>query len=112
MTVARLALGEHRAGGDVQGGKQSGGAVADVIMSNTLDVPQAHRQHRWGTVQGLNLALFIDAEHQSVIRRVQVEADDVTHLLDKERIGGELKTAGSVGLHAKGLKDAVHRGTR
>jgi len=81
-------------------------------MSHAFDVAQAHRQHGLSAVQCLNLALFIDAEHQSVIRWVQVEADDVAHLLDKERIGGELKTAGTVGLHAKGLKDAMHRGTR
>ena len=83
--MARLAFGEHRAGGDIQRGKQSRGAVADVILSTALDVPQPHGQHRLGAVQGgLNLGLFIDAEHQSVIRWVQAEADDVRTLSIKK----------------------------
>ena len=81
MAVPRLTFREHSAGGDIQSREQSGGAMADIVMSHAFDVTQAHRQHGLGAVQGLNLAFFIDAEHQSVIRRVQVEADDVAHLL-------------------------------
>src|SRR5215469_9157343 len=81
-------------------------------MSNALDVAQPHGQHGLGAVQGLNLALFIDAEHQSVIRWVQVEADDVTHLLDKERIGGELETPAAMRLQRECLKQAMHGGSR
>ena len=79
MAVARLTFGEHLAIRDVQGSEQGGCAVAHVIMSNAVDIAQPHGQHRLGAVEGLNLALFVDAEDQSVIRWVEVQADDVAH---------------------------------
>src|SRR5215470_3356586 len=80
-------------------------------MGQAFDVAQAHGQHGLGTVQGLNLAFFIDTEHQRVIGRVQVQADDVAYLLDEQGIGGEFETPSSVGLQAEGLKQAMHGGT-
>jgi len=44
-----------------------------------------------GPVEGLNLALFVDAQHQGAIRRRQVEADDVAHFVDEERVARELE---------------------
>jgi hypothetical protein len=42
--------------------------------------------------QCLDLALFIDAKHQSALRRVKIEANDVTHLLNELRISRELES--------------------
>ncbi len=36
-----------------------------VVMGAPLGLPRAHRQQRLGAVQRLDLALFIDAEHQA-----------------------------------------------
>ena len=74
MPMAGLALGEDRAGSDVERGKQGGRAVADVIVGDALDIAQSHGQHGLGAVQGLNLALLIDAQHQGMIGRVQIQA--------------------------------------
>jgi hypothetical protein len=65
-------------------------------MGDAFDIARAHGQHRLGTVQGLDLAFFIDAQHQSVAG-VQLQADNVPNLLHEEGIGGELKTAAVVG---------------
>ena len=81
MAVAGLACGEHLAVGDVQGGKQGGGAMANIIMGHAFDITQPHGQHGLGAVEGLNLALFVDAEHQGVIGWMQIQADNVAHLL-------------------------------
>jgi hypothetical protein len=54
VAVAGLALREHRADSGVQSGKQDGGAAADVIVGDALDIAQPHGQHGLGTVQGLN----------------------------------------------------------
>ena len=62
----------NTSGGDVEGGEQGGGAVADIIMGHAFHIAEAHRQHRLGTVEGLNLALLVDTEHQGLIGRVQV----------------------------------------
>ena len=52
------------------------GALALALMFAALS------RHR------LDLALLVDAEHDRRLRRVQVEPDDVTHLLDEQRGGG------------------------
>ena len=48
-------------------------------------------QHRSGPVQRLDLGLLIDAQHDRVLRRGQVEADDVGDLRDQLRVGRELE---------------------
>ena len=52
MAVTRPTLGEHRAGGDVECGKQRGGAVADIIVGDAFDIAKPHRQHRLGAIEG------------------------------------------------------------
>jgi hypothetical protein len=42
---------------------------------------------RLGTVQRLDLRLLIDAEHQGLVGRVQVQTDDVADLQGKEGVG-------------------------
>ena len=51
MTVACLALRQDGAGGDVESGKQGGGAMANVVVGHSFDVSKSHGQH------GLGLAL-------------------------------------------------------
>ena len=112
MPVARLAVGEDGAGGDVEGGKQGGGAMADIVVGDAFDIAQPHGQHGLGAAQGLNLDFLIDAQHHGVIGRVQIQAHDVAHLLDEERIGGELEGFAAMRLQGKALKDPVHGGFR
>src|ERR1700720_22957 len=82
--------------------------MTDIIVGHAFDITQPNGQHRLGAIEGLNLAFFIDAEHQGVIRWMQIQADNVAHLFNKEWIGGELKTTSTVGLHAESLKHAMH----
>jgi hypothetical protein len=39
----------------------------------------------------LESVIFVDSEHDRVVRRIHVQPDDVTHLLDQQRIGRQLK---------------------
>ena len=103
---------DDRAGGGVEGGEQGGRAVALVIMAAPLRLARPHRQHRLGAVQRLDLALFVDAEHQRAVRRVEIEADDVAHLVDELRIARQLEALDAVRLQAEGAPDAVHRRRR
>ena len=59
-----------------------------------------------GAIQRLDLALFIEAEHQRVIGRMEIQPDDVAHLLDKLRVGGELEGIDAVRLEAERPPDA------
>src|ERR1019366_8275979 len=46
--------------------------------------------------KGLDLALFIDTQHERAVGRVQIEPDQVAHFVDKSR------TTGRVGVSATG----------
>src|SRR3984957_18830358 len=45
-----------------------------------------------------------------MVGRAHIEADDVAHLVDKQRIGGQLKGLGTVRLQAEGAPDALDAG--
>ena len=107
MSVPGFALGDHRTSGHVQGGKKCGGAVADVVVGDTLDVAQTHRQQRLGAIESLDLRFLVNAEHNCLVGRVEVEPDDVSYLLDKEGIVGELERFLAVWLQRESLQPAV-----
>jgi len=74
--------------GDIQGGEQRRRAMAKRTVRHPFDIGQAKRQDRLGPFQCLDLALLIDAQHQCLVRRVEVEPDDVTDLLDNAAAAG------------------------
>jgi hypothetical protein len=80
--VASVQGADEVAGGHVEGGEEAGDAVADVVAGAPLRRSGHHRQHRLGPVEGLDLGLLVDAEHDRLVRGVEVEADDVADLLD------------------------------
>src|SRR6516164_8278116 len=106
--VVLVAAADDPTGGDVQGGEQRGCAVALVVMAASLDLPRAHRQQRLSAVERLDLRLFIDAQHQGAVGRVEVEPDDVAHLVDKQRVSRQLEGFYAVRLQSKGPPDAPH----
>jgi hypothetical protein len=79
------------------------------VMPSTAE---SHRQDRLRSIQRLNLALFVNTEHQRVIGRVEREPYDIAHLLDETRIGGELESARAMRLNGKSLKEAMNGGFR
>ena len=74
-----------------RGREERGRAVALVVVAAPLRLPGAHRQEGLGTVQGLDLALFVDTENQGTIRRRQIQTDDVADLLHEEGIARQLE---------------------
>jgi len=86
--------------------------VALVIVRAPLDLPWTHRQQRLRAIEGLDLALLIDADHQRLVGRIEIEPDDVAHLLDELRIGGELERLRPMRLQRERAPDALHRGRR
>ena len=81
VAVPRQALADHRAGQHVQGGEQRRGAVALVVMGHRARPSGHHRQRRLGAVQGLDLGLLVHAQHDRLLRRVQIQADHVDELV-------------------------------
>ena len=75
----------------IESSEQGGDAMTLIVMGSSLDLAGSHRQQRLRAIKRLDLGLFIDAKHQSALRRVKVEANDVAHFLNKLRIGRELE---------------------
>src|SRR5882757_466009 len=112
MAMAWFAFGEYRPGGDVEGGKEGGRAMANIVMSDPFHVAQADRQHRLGTVQSLNLGLLIDRQDDSVIGRVQIKTHHISDLFHEEGITGQLEIPGPVRLDGERPEDSMHGGFR
>ena len=93
----------------VKGGEQSRDAMAFVIVGHGAGLPLLHRQHRLGAIERLNLALLINRQNDGVVRRIDIEADDVTQLGDELRVIGQLELTHPVGLQPVGPPDALHR---
>ena len=70
VPVPGFALGDHRTGGHVQGGKQCGGPVTDGVVGDSLDVAQAHRHQRLGAIEGLDLYVLVNAKQNCLVGRV------------------------------------------
>jgi hypothetical protein len=94
MPMLCLALGEDATIGDIKRREQRRGAMANVAVGDAFDIAQTHRQQGLRALQRLHWVLLIDAQHQGMIRRVQIQADDIAHLFDEERIIRELKAKG------------------
>jgi hypothetical protein len=67
------------------------------------------RRGRTGAVQGLDLGLLVDAQHQRPVGRVDVEPDHVADLLDEQRVGAELERIDEVGLQPERPPDPRDR---
>ena len=94
VPVPLLAQPGHLPGRDLQRGEQGGGAVPDVVVGALLGVAGLHRQRLLGPVQRLDLGLLVHAQHDRVLRRGQVQPDDVGDLGLQLGVGGELERVG------------------
>ena len=57
----------------------------------------------------LNLCFFVDTQHDRALGRVQVQPDDVTDFLHKQRVLRQLEGLSPMRLQAKRPPDAAHR---
>lgn len=112
MLVPRLALSEDSAVAHVQGRKQRRGAIAKVVVRDTLDVPESHWQRRLSSFVRLAPTLLVYAQHQRVLRRIQLQPRDVAQLLDEGRIRGRLGALGAMRLQSEQPKVAAKVGRR
>jgi len=61
-------------------------------------------------IEGLALALLVDAQNQRIIGRVQLEPNNISDLLEEERIGRELEALAAMRLQSEETHVAMHHG--
>ena len=83
--------------------------MADVVVSDSFDIAQTHGQQRLSAIESVDLRFLVNAKHHCLIGRVEVEADDVSYLLEEEGIVRDLEQLLAVELQGEGLQPAVRR---
>lgn len=93
-TVALLEARNHLARRYVERREEIKRPVPHVVGRLALRLTEVHRQDRLRSLQGLDLRLLVEREHDGVVRRVHVKADNVANLRDKLRVVRDLKALG------------------
>src|SRR5712671_3133077 len=69
-----------------------------------------HRQSRLCAVEGLDLAFLIDAQHQRLVRRVEIQPNDILNFFGELRIVRQLEGLRQVWFEPMRCPDALHAG--
>src|SRR6201989_3307437 len=110
MPVSLHTAADHLAVEHVEGSEQRGSAVPLIIVGHSYTAPRLDRQARLSAVERLDLALFVDAEHHRVRRRVDIQPDDVTQLGDEFRVTRQFELPYPMRLEAVRAPDTLYRG--
>ena len=86
MPVTLVTVPDDFAMQQLDRGKKRRGPVSLVVMGHRAAASLLQRQTGLSAIQGLNLALLVHAKHDCFVRRIQVEADDVSQLFEKLRV--------------------------
>ena len=93
---AGVALGcfaQDLSAGNLQCGVKRQSAMPEILKAVALGTPGRKGQNRIEAIESLNGALLIHAEHGSVSRRLEIEADDVGRLgLEGRIVAGHVMT--------------------
>jgi hypothetical protein len=108
MPVTLHVAADHGSVQYVHCGEQGRRAVALVIVGHGPGAALLQRQSGLSAIEGLDLALFIDAEHDGVRRRIDIEPDDVAQLVDERRVVGQLELPDPMRLEPVSAPDPLH----
>ncbi len=108
--MTRHTLTNHRAVEHVEGGKQRCRAMPLVVVGHGAATTFLHGQTRLRSFQCLNLAFFINAQHQGFIGRIQVQAHNIVEFFNKPLIFGKFERAGAMWLQSICIPDPMDRG--
>lgn len=81
--------------------------MAPVVVGAPFGLAGLHRQQRGGAVEGLNLGLFVNAQHHGVLGRIDIQPDDVTDFVDQQRVRRQLEGLAAVGPQTEGAPNAT-----
>ena len=105
VSMARHAVPDHLAVEHTEGGKQSGRSMADVIMRHRSTAAFLQRETGLGSVEGLDLAFFVQTQNQRLVWRIQIQPYDIAQLLNELFVAAEFEGADQVRLQVVLLPD-------
>jgi hypothetical protein len=100
--MTRQAFSDDKAASNFERREQRRRAVTLLVVRDGGGATRLKRQARLRAVEGLDLTLFVDAQHQRVLGWVHVKPDDVGDFLLELRIVGYLE-----GLHEMRLEPGL-----
>lgn len=100
---------DHRIIQGIKRGEQGCGTVALVVMRHGCPATALQRQTRLGAIERLDLALFVDRQHDGVGGRRDIESDNIVKPLGKSSVVGLLGATLPMGCQAVIVPDFHHR---
>src|SRR5262249_11691902 len=101
-------LSDDLAGRGLERREQRRRAMPFVVPRSSLRLPRTHRQQGLRAVKCLNLRLLVDAQHDGVLGRMDIQPDDVADFLDQQRVRRQLERLDTMRLQAEGAPDPVY----
>ncbi len=108
VTVLGHALADNSPIQDIQCREQGGSTMPLVVVGHGSAASFFHGQARLGPLEGLDLTLFVHAQDDGFVRRIEVQPHHVGELLGEAPVTGELESLRPMGLQAMGGPDTLH----
>src|SRR5271157_231819 len=107
MTMPGKTLTNNLTLGQFERRKERRGTVAFVVMGHGPTAALFQRQTRLRSIQRLNLTFLVHAEHQCLLRRIEIKTHHVGQFLQKPRITRQFERLDSMRLKTMTLPDPV-----
>lgn len=108
VPMTRQALLDHPSGQRVERREQRRYSIADVVMRLRGGQAWTQGKNGSGSLQRLDTAFLVDAQHNGVRRRVHVQSDDISELFRKVRVATELERADPMRLQLVSKENPLH----
>lgn len=82
--------------------------MAEILKLLPFDQSRPQGQGRVQAFQGLDVGLLIETQHPTATGRVQIELDNLGHLLLKEGVGAGQEVAQTMGFEHQGGQNPLH----
>ena len=109
VAMPRHAVSDDSAIKRDEGSEQRRGAVPYVIVGHSAAPALLQRQAGLCAVKRLNLGLLVDAQHERLVRGIEIQPDNVVKFVNKLLISAQLEGFGQVRLKIVLLPNTSHR---
>lgn len=108
VPVPGFALADDGARRDIEGSKECGGSMSEIVMSHAFDITETHWQYRLAALESLDLSFLVHTQNKRVFGRIEIQTDDVAHFLDEEGIRRQGETTRPVWLDTEQREVAMN----